>query len=81
MVKCILARLTNIEGHAVDLYYAKNMLGKDMFTFGKSPAYVFEDQTAAYAERARQNEEHGYALENIRVFEAPEECGTMQMVI
>ncbi len=81
MVKCILARLTNIDGHSIDLYFAKNMLGKGMFTIGKSPAYVFEDQTAAYAERARQNAEHGYALENMRVFEATEECGTMQMVI
>ena len=81
MVKCILARLTNIEGHSVDLYYSKNMLGKGMFTFGKSPAYVFEDQTAAYAERARQNKEHGYALENMRVLEATEECGNMRMVI
>ena len=81
MVKCILARLTNIEGHAVDLYYAKNMLGKGMFTIGKSAAHVFENETAAYAERARQMKEHGYDLENMRVFEATEECGTMQMVI
>ena len=81
MVKCILSRLTNIEGHAVDLYYAKNMNGKGMFTLGKSPAHIFENETAAYAERARQNEEHGYALENMRVLEATEECGNMRMVI
>ncbi|MDD3984118.1 MAG: hypothetical protein PHU54_09320 [Candidatus Omnitrophica bacterium] len=81
MVKCILARLTNIEGHTVDLYYAKNMNGKSMFTFGKSTAHVFENEFYAYMEAAHLHRTLGYAQENMRVFEATEECGKMQVVI
>ena len=81
MVKCILARLTNIEGHAVDLYYARNMNGKGVFTFGKSTAHIFQNEFYAYKEAAYLHRTLGYAPENMRVFEATKECGTMQMVV